>query len=500
VRGAHEADLFFAELMGESLPAEAEDDASDDPAARWSPDRPEPFFGDESKYCWKVVGRPGKRLFGEVRADDLVVRRAGRGWRCTLSEDLDSDSLFRAGSRRVRRNVVIIRRVRRFQLRKERPPDIETEPELVEAVDVPELVEAVDAAELAEACGFFGPNSVRRTEQEVRAEVVARATAEWGFWHTPAGATRSEGDAAMFGRLVSYYLAPIRDLLPDALVSMQANLILGAINFTALLAPGATPATVNTEAATIRTRLFASAPGGNVPALNASVESAIKQARQAHTNSGDFSAWSAAFISACVRSAGIQQGLEAMIPPGRTHFGKDALLRPSLLQAGYTLDARGRRAATPRKAGYHAFTPAERAPRVGDIIVQDRREAIKIADVVKLATLPGDVKTHGDIVVEVDPAFVVTIGGNLGDSSRKRRYPLNAQGFLPVDDPRRVFRQESDAGVLPALANPPQPPIPPAVLAANLGAQSMARIFAVLSLVEDCVVVPGQPVGGGVLT
>ena len=31
--------------------------------------------------------------------------------------------------------------------------------------------------------------------------------------------------------------------------------------------------------------------------------------------------------------------------------------------------------------------------------------------------------THGDIVVEVQARFVVAIGGNVGDSARKRRYP-----------------------------------------------------------------------------
>src|SRR5262245_32618495 len=190
--------------MGESLPAEdeaisapaeaeedweavdleaADRDQMDDPASRWSPDRPEPFFGDTSKYCWKVAARPGKKLFGELRPDDLVVKRAGRGWRCTLGEEADTDTVFRPGGRRVRRNVVVLRRVRKFRMFRERPPDIEA---------AAEFVESAEFAELAEVCGFFGPNNVRRTEAQIRDAVVARANAEWAAWHTTTNATRSE--------------------------------------------------------------------------------------------------------------------------------------------------------------------------------------------------------------------------------------------------------------------------------------------------------------------
>lgn len=519
---AREADLFFAELMGESLPAEDEafvppsednvealnveamdveatdveatdPDPMDDPSARWSPDRPEPFFGDTSKHCWKVAARPGKRLFGELRPDDLIVRRAGKGWRCTLGEEVDSDTVFLPGGRRVRRNVVVLRRVRKFRMFREKPPDLEAE--FVESGDLAEL----DIAELNEVCGFFGANNVRRTEQQMRDAVVARATAEWTSWHSAANAPRSESDIGMFGRLVGYYLAATRDILPDALTAMQAGAALSGINYAALLAPAATPAVITTEVTRITGLLVAAAPGGNVPGLSALVGAAIRQAREANTNTGAFSAWSAVFVSTCGRGAGVTQGLEAVIPPGRTHFGKDALLRPSTQHVVYTIEARTRRAARPRKNGYHAFTPAERAPQLGDIIVQDRRPGITAAQVFTLAGLT-DGMTHGDIVIEVQPTFVVTIGGNLGDSSRKRRYPRNAQGFLAVDDPRQQFVQEDNAGVLPALPNPPAPPIPATARTQPLAGQSTARIFALLSLVEECAVVPGQPYGGGVLT
>jgi len=122
--------------------------------------------------------------------------------------------------------------------------------------------------------------------------------------------------------------------------------------------------------------------------------------------------------------------------------------------------------------------------------VQDRRDGITAAAVTTLAALAAGLITHGDIVVEVQPGFLVTIGGNVGDSVRRRRYPLNAQGMLVVDR-RQLYAQEDNAGALPAV---------PVQTARALADRSTARIFALLSPVEECAAVPGQPYGGGVLT
>jgi len=485
---AREADLFLADLLGSSLPASQESEAFDGDfggASRWNAERREPFFGDARGRCWIVVARSGARRF-EPRPDDIAVQRTaeGQGWTCTLVEDLDPAGLFRRG-RVLRDDLVILRRVRRSRTGLVRPPDIAAFPEVVEV------------------CGFFGPNDVRRTEQEIRAAVVARATAEWSAWHTTTGASRGESDAGMFGRLVGYYLAAKSAVRPDNLTVIQTA-ALGSINYTALLASGASAATIATEAATIRDQLVGSVPGPTDPGLKALVLSAITQAREAFANSGSASAWSAAFVTTCVRGATIAQGLEAVIAPNRRHVGRDELLLASLAHAAYAVEARERRAATsPRRRGtYHAFTPAERSPQVGDIIVMDRRDAITFSQVVTLPTLTA-LKTHGDIVVERQADSLVTIGGNLGDSSRKRRYPLNAQGQLLVD-PAGRFVQENSSGVLPALPAQPAvvPGAQPSAAAANqpLAGQSTGRIFALLSLVEDCAAVPGQPYLGGVLT
>jgi hypothetical protein len=463
------ADLFVAELFGEAEPS-----AVDLPASEFR--GPEPFFGDAAHQCWQVVARRPDGTFSGLRGDDLIVRRTGRGgslsWQCVPAADVDPRTVFRRGFE-LRSGVTVLRRVRRRR--------------------IPLIDEAVDgaAAEIIEVPGFFGPNDVRRTEAQIRAAVVTRATAEWTAWHTPAGATRPEGEAAMFGRLVGYYLAALGRLKPDTLTALQAA-ALGA-SYAALLAAAATPAVIAAEANRLAGLLIAGVPGETQAGLRDQVAAEIRHAREAHANLGSFKSWSAAFVVGCVRGAAIAQGLEGVIGTGRQHVGRDALLLASLRHAAYTVEARARRAAvTPPKRGtYHAYEPRDRAPQPGDIIVQDRRDTIATAaQVATLAGLVEDVNTHGDIVVEVQPTFVVTIGGNLGDSSRKRRYPTDAQGLLVIDR-RQLFTQETDAGVLPAL--PVQSALP-------LHATSTARIFALLTLVEERAAVPGQPYHGGILT
>jgi len=447
------AETAFEDLPGETLAASMT----------------EPFFGDAAGDRWRVVGRSGRPF--RLRQDDVIVRRAGQGWQCLLAEDMSRRALYQPGSYGLLRDdlVVLRRQVRR------RPGGWADEDY------------GAQAGELIEVCGFFGPNNVRLTEAQIRDGVVARATAEWGAWHTAANVPRPEGDAAMFGRLVGYYLSAMPAILPDSLAAIQAT-ALGAINYAPLLAAGAA---IDAEAARIARLLLAGAPG-TTPGLQARVEEGLKQARQAHTDQGDFSAWSAAFVTACVRGAAITLGLEAVIPPGRTHVGRDELLLASLSHATYTAEARTRRAAfTPRRRGtYHAFQPGERAPQRGDIIVQDRRTGITAAQVRTLANVAPGHLTHGDIVVEVDAAFVVTIGGNVGDTSLKRRYPRDAQGLLVVNR-QQLYTQETNTGVLPAL---------PLQSAQPLHTNSTARIFALLSPVEECAAVPGQPYGGGILT
>jgi hypothetical protein len=202
--------------------------------------------------------------------------------------------------------------------------------------------------------------------------------------------------------------------------------------------------------------------------------------------------WSAVFVVSCIRGTAIQLGLEAM--SGSTHVGRDELFTATRRHADYVLNAFNRRR-NAQSGTYHAFAINERTPQVGDVIVQDR-QANNIDNVVDFdripATLAGGRGLHGDIVVEVPEGedFVVTIGGNVGDSVKRRRFPLDANRRLVVDQVQ-LYTQEDDSGNLPDLPDTDASP--------GLHDRSTGRIFALLSLVEACGVVPGQQVEGGVL-
>ena len=271
----------------------------------------------------------------------------------------------------------------------------------------------------AQVCGFFRPDKTARTMAQLRAAIVARCNAEWTAWHT--GTTpKPECDVTMFGRLIGYYLAANRNILPDSLTRIQAN-ALATINYTPLLAAtAATPAQI----AAIRTLLLAGAPGTTAKAI---IDGAMSQARQGHDSLGSFRAWS----------------------------------------------------------GYHAFVPSARAPQLADIIVQDRRDNIGPSQVRTLPTLPKGAETHGDIVVEVSATSVVTIGGNVADGVRKRRFPrdTNTTSGLLVTTVPQLYGQEDDAGGLPAA---------PGTSCQALADKSTKRIFALLSLVEDCRDIPSN--------
>ena len=231
------------------------------------------------------------------------------------------------------------------------------------------------------------------------------------------------------------------------------------------------------------------------PNLTNLVASAIVSANASLRDLDQTGPWSAVFVTSVIRNAAIHLGLEGVA--GGTHTTIDEILTASSAHAVYTLAAYQNRFGTnPRRGTYQAFRPDERTPQVGDIIIQDRQKNLTFPNVVAFNDIPTTLADgralHGDIVVEVPPDddFVITIGGNLGNSVRRRKYPLDANRRLVVAR-TQLYVAESDAGVLPAL---------PAVNnAAGLDAESTGRIFAILSPVELCATVPGQPVSGGVL-
>ena len=97
---------------------------------------------------------------------------------------------------------------------------------------------------------------------------------------------------------------------------------------------------------------------------------------------------------------------------------------------------------------------------MGDIIVIDRQlnrtdspSNTWVFD--DLQMIQGDMRS--DIVVEIDtsasPPFVETLGGNLVQRLRRKRYPLQADGKLIVDRSDDFVVQQDD-GSFPPLPSP----------------------------------------------
>lgn len=349
---------------------------------------------------------------------------------------------------------------------------------------------------LQQVCGFFGPNNVVINEVDLREEIRISTEIERRNWQDPAGNILGEDEDSQFGLLVAYWLSRFGGIRPTTLPALQANTISATINYGQLLNAGASNATVAAEAARVTGDLLVGVPDAGTPAnLSALIEDALRNARISRADDPSRAFWSAVFVSSCIRGTAIRLGLEDM--SGNTHVGRDELFRATRRHADYVLEAHRRRFGPNRTNGtYHAFRIDERTPQVGDVIVQDR-QANNLANVVNFdsipATLAGGRALHGDIVVEADEGddFVVAVGGNVGDSVRRRRYPLDADRQL-VAERVQLYTQEDDSGNLPAL--------PETNASLGLHSRSTGRIFALLSPVEACAVVPGQRVDGGVIT
>ena len=326
-------------------------------------------------------------------------------------------------------------------------------------------------------CGFFRPDNTARTMAQLRTAIVAQCNTEWSAWHFSGGVPKPECDASVFGRLIGYYLAAERTVLSDDLTTVRTNAV--SINYGPILGPAAP---TSAQILAIRKLLLAGAPGTSASGV---INDARSRAREGHDNLGSFRAWSAVFVSACVRGAAIAEGIEGVKLPGRTPEGLDRPLRPSIRHIDYVNRAFDDLAAG-NTGRYHPFEPSKRSPQPADIIVLDRRDNIGPGGVRPFAKVPAGVETHGDIVVEVVPDSVVTIGGNVADGVRKRRYPRDMTTGRLLTVVPRLYAQEDDAGALSPT---------PGVSCQALPDKSTARIFALLSLVEECRTPP--PAGGG---
>jgi hypothetical protein len=153
-------------------------------------------------------------------------------------------------------------------------------------------------------------------------------------------------------------------------------------------------------------------------------------------------AWSAAFISFVLRSAGVDA---REFPPSAAHaFYLDALL----------LDAQR----FPATAPFVPHDVAARAPRVGDLVCADR-SAAPIASWRQRANDDGRFRPmHCDIVVRTAPGRVEAVGGNVRDAVTLSVFATDAQGRLlprPRGEPRFFAVFENRLGRLPPWTPPP---------------------------------------------
>ena len=126
-------------------------------------------------------------------------------------------------------------------------------------------------------------------------------------------------------------------------------------------------------------------------------------------------AWSAAFVSWDIASAGVPRDL--FCPDQRHTIYVERMVE------------RARRPG----AAFIAHRPSERAPQVGDLICASRAGSGTTLDNLNRGA------GHCDIVVEVKPGWAAAIGGNVADSVSRSVFPLDGNGFLSPISARPVF-------------------------------------------------------------
>lgn len=120
-------------------------------------------------------------------------------------------------------------------------------------------------------------------------------------------------------------------------------------------------------------------------------------------------AWSAAFVSYVMRSAGARDGF--VYAPAHHAYVNAALERPDELRI-------------------RAERPEAYAPRAGDLICTGR-DAWKG---IRYDGLPADFAGHCDLVVDVAPGMLTVVGGNVGDSVTMKHVPVTDDGLLVAPD------------------------------------------------------------------
>lgn len=130
-------------------------------------------------------------------------------------------------------------------------------------------------------------------------------------------------------------------------------------------------------------------------------------------------AWSAAFISFLMKSAGLSKS-EFLFNEQHSKYIRKAILAKQANDMTY---------------GFWAYQLDEYQPQVGDLVCYLRDSAI---GTISYNSNSNDYPAHADLVVAKNGSLLEVIGGNVGDSVTKKILHLDAAGFL-VDDTKKWF-------------------------------------------------------------
>jgi hypothetical protein len=334
-------------------------------------------------------------------------------------------------------------------------------------------------------CGFVG-NGTIITKTALVDKIVEITEGEHDEWENTANGNRLEEDSALkFADLVIYCLAvQLRHntIAPSLIASIQDEV------------RGFAGLTRNSNFTTVSNTISTNLGGNNNDPVAIRIRTALNNAEDSTRSTFP---WSAVFITHCVRQAALDLGIEYEDALGAIQ-GQAKILEFGNSHSQYSRPAFIRR--RDNIVGCYQAIEPDQIIEIGDIIIQDRRTCIinpppntpcppaqvmginNVRDYQALLQQPST--THGDLVVEIDNATnsVIAIGGNVGDSARKRRYPINNLGILDINNAnQRIYSQEQDNGNLG-----------PTTISNNnaLQGRSTSRIFAVLKLVEECQELP----------
>ncbi|TCT08830.1 uncharacterized protein DUF2272 [Tepidamorphus gemmatus] len=126
-------------------------------------------------------------------------------------------------------------------------------------------------------------------------------------------------------------------------------------------------------------------------------------------------AWSAAFVSFCVKTAGA--GDRFMYTQAHCHYVARAMDAAEKASSSF---------------GYVARRPESYTPRVGDIVCAGRLYAKQYTyDMARMQYVADSFyPSHGDIIVDISDGHAAAVGGNLSDSVQRKRLALTPEGYL----------------------------------------------------------------------